>query len=321
MKDQLGRAYLKILKRHAPGVDAIGLSERLIEAAELIHDINTEEAGIADLPVDLASLGPVSREPREVRDEPRTSPPKIASPPPAQNAVVAAVSQSQRILLPSDPEFAQALAGQGLGLNGNKKIISASEIRRPVRRASNLPEVEYWSPADLIQTIIQNTPEELEIQTEDREGHPRKITVQRNTHNNAGLGTVTLTYKHASVTETDGFLTARHAFSVNTKDIDIEAAMENIKAQLGGMYQPKPASMEPQSGPDPGPLRLQNAAMIDRHEDRFEPGMNPGGHVYEREPVGEEKGRWHSDASVVVPKLRSSLSRQNDQLAPVGRRF
>lgn len=305
LKDQLGRAYLTVLRKHAPSINAIALSERLLEAAELIVDMNVQESGIAALPMDFRDLG-------EPKDEPRAAPPEVIAPPTPRNAVIQQPDRSKTsmLVLPGDPGFNDSKPED---LGKNKRVVSAPELRRPTRRPSNAPEIPFWSEFELLEMIARETPKELTIDTNDREGRPRRLIVKQDVHNNAGQGTVTLSYKHESVADNDGYLTAKAQFSLYDKEIDISAAMEDLKEQLAGKYSPKPASMAPtESGPEK-PLAMllheageNSAGMRDEIREGFQPG-----YASTADPYGDDQKNV----------IKAGLRRQNDQLAPAGRRF
>ena len=316
-KDRLGMAFLTVLKRHfavSKNGDAIALSERLLEATELVYNFEHEDSGIAEVPVDLQEIG--RQELPEVRfreplDEPRSFPYKeqraeVLAPPSPKNAVVPqrhpqnGEPPKSLLTLPGDPGFNETKPAD---LDKDKKkVISASAMRRPTRRPSNAPELPHWSEWDLSNELSKETPEDLVIEATDRQGTLRKITVSRNVHVQAGLGTVSLTYKHASVADSDGFLTAKHGFSVYDRELHITDAMDDIRAQLAGQYRAKPETMEPVAGPDPGPLRLD---MRNQPGDYYESTLQAGAAMVQ-DPVAT---------------VKAGVRQDNDRLAPAGSRF
>jgi hypothetical protein len=175
---------------------------------------------------------------------------------------------------------------------------------KPKPKARELPK---WEEADLIDAIAKATPSEIAIDTHDRQGRPRRLIVKRNILNQAGMGSVLLTYKHPAINDTPADAStivpmSKVPFSIYDAEIDIEKAMASTAAQLKTAYGPKPEHMEPSSGPEPGPLRLDM--------------QNQPGEYY-----GEQYIPGQAMVADPVAVMIEAARRENDALAPSGSRF
>lgn len=313
-KDQIAKAIYTTLKnvfRRNPAPDLIDLSDRLVDAVELVHSMHSEEVGIADVPRSLqdasdASLAPhrpVSTEwPLEVdRERPRVEPA-----PPARNAVVKADSPKSALVLPGDPEFNDPTP--------KKPMRILRPTSSPVKKELEKP---CWEEADLINAILSATPEKVDVDVKDREGRTVRLTMNRNVHNQAGMGSVLLTYVHPQVNTQPADASTiipmgKWSFSVFKSEIDINEAMngdKGIMIQLKGAYSARPESMVPDSGPEPGPLRLDMRNQPgDFHSEHLVPGQKQLADPYVRN-------------NEILQQTLQRERKENDSLAPMGHRF
>ena len=311
-KNEIAKFTYQTIKQYVarnPKPDLIDLNERIIDAVELAYNMHTEESGIADVPESLQdvsdrSLPPVEEVVWDIQKlEPVRERPRVTPPPKAVGAVVP--RDPSPLVLPGDPQFKETLDGKQVGKQPLK-------ILRPtVAPRKKELEKPVWDEGDLINAILSSTPQEIEFDTHNREGQTVRLKVQRNVHNQAGMGSVLLTYKHAAINDQPAdastiILMAKVPFSVFQQEIDIETAMNGptgIMQQLYGMYRARGEHMEPQSGPEPGPLRLEmgRGTMGDSYGESFQPGAST----------------VQNPQNVIIDRQR----KENDSLAPQGHRF
>lgn len=310
LKDRLCKAIHLTLTRSA-GRDPIDVTERIADAVELLLDIANEDSGIATVPEDLRTQAPAEtpwdfrrNQPAAEAEKPSTPPkPRLVNPPPARGATELSAPapkvSSSVIALPGTPEYAEADPSK----KESRTVITAVEVRR---KTGNKPGAQVaapqWADGDLMDTVIQNTPETIEFEPDGLEGKVA-LRAKKNCHCLPGIG-AELTYKHEAVSDNDGFLIAKHSFSIYDKELDIDAAIDDILRQLKGKYRPRNEKMEPDSGPEPGPLRLDM---------RSQPGERVRIELTDRDRIAGPEG---TGADMVLRDIR----RSNDALAPAGRR-
>ena len=300
-KTQLCKLIHRTLKR-CSGRDAIDTTERVADAVELWYDMVTEDSGVAVLPKELRQPEPEREAPWDIQENrPATAPPvKIVAPPPARNAVVpAAPRERSPIVLPGSPEFQETESNVAQG-----GVISAVDVRR---RTGNAPgkiqaPVQEWTEGDLIDTILKNTPQYIDFETDGPEGRPLKFRVMQNVINLPGIG-AQLTYKHDQVAQSDGFLIAKEDFSLFKREIDLNSSMDRIMAQLHGKYRYRDKGTLQPTMPPEVPLRVDlkgpqgDQASID--------GNNYQTGVVINDPHGA---------------VRADVARSNEALTPAGER-
>lgn len=307
-KDLICRAIFQTLRRSSGISDPVGLSERIADNIEFAIDLDTQPDGIAEIPADM-------RDAAFLRDHKSSDGPdeveKIQLAPPPRNAIVPASPKAKSmIVMPGDREFKEAGDRRINPTEVAKRplITAPTQLSRPRRQASNSPEVQHWDYAELSDAVNKNTPDSITFDIDGPEGRPVKIRVEKNVMTQQGMGTVILSYKHPQVSASvSGNVTvdliAKVPFSLYTKEIDLQDAMEGpkgIMAQLQGMYRYRESMPAPRTV-DPGPLRIdmKNQPGEDYKSD-FTPGESPV------DPYG---------------KVLEGVRRANDSAAPAGKRF
>ena len=252
-KLQLCKWIHRTIKK-AQGCDAIEMTERVADAVEMFWDMQTEDSGVAVLPQELRQPEPEREAPWDIQENRPAPPPvKIVAPPPARNAVVPATPrETSPIVLPGSPEFQETESNVAQG-----GVISAVDVRR---RTGNAPgkiqaPVQEWTEGDLIDTILKNTPQYIDFETDGPEGRPLKFRVMQNVINLPGIG-AQLTYKHDQVAQSDGFLIAKEDFSLFKREIDLNSSMDRIMAQLHGKYRYRDKGTLQPTMPPEVPLRV-----------------------------------------------------------------
>ena len=317
--DQMAKAIHATLQsyfRRNQKSDLVVLSEKLLDTVELVHSMQTEESGIAAVPESWQDTGDRSLAPVQpavdwpLEAERSRERPNVQPPPAARNAVVSPESRSP-IILKDDPEFNETLQGKVVGRTPVKILRPTAA---PRKKESEKP---VWEEGDLINRINEATPAFVEFETANREGKMVRIRCNKNIHNQAGMGSVLLTYVHPQINTQPADASviipmAKVPFSVYMPEIDIETAMNGpngIMVQLKGMYRARAENMEPTSGPDPGPLRLDMRTQPgDYHAEAFTPG------------VGQTADPYQRDNAILQGALNRER-RENDSLAPQGHRF
>lgn len=304
IRKQIAKRVAHSLKRQlARTADPIDLTEAAMDVVELEWDMHFEEAGIASIPESLREPGD---EPVDVRALAES---RISRPPLSRESIQPVPAPEKRLItMPGDAEFS---APPDVSDKPKRGVLSAMEFqRRPVTQAgANIPEREYWDYATLAEAITKNTPDKISFRG-TREDGPVTLPAIRNVMCQIGQGNVVLTYRHPAVAENvSGNVTvdliAKHAFSTYDREVDVDKAMDSIMRQLEGMYRWRPDSMQPVTGPEPGPLRLDMKTQPGAyHEERFEPGQHAG-----------------LSSDQIRQSALNRVSRDNDSLAPEGRRF
>ena len=318
LKDKFARYIHKSLEKGLKKTqDAILLTEDLLDVIEIVYDMETEESGVASVPEvirkDVGALG--------------------VTPPPAPSSLVhksVATDPGEGkgvILMPGDPGYAEAKPP-----DAERKVFSAGSVKRRAlvnaRRPSNLTETPKWADSELIALVNENTPEFIDFEPEGMPGV--SLRAHKNVLNQAGLGSVLLTYKHAAVGDNMGsgavegqgvslgLLVARVPFSVYDETQDIENALEGpkgVKAQLKGMYKARPETMEPSSQGEAlplgrGGLRFDTSSlpMGDHHEEHFTHGLAA---------TSDPHADRGSDS--ILREAMKNLAGSNSRLVPPGR--
>ena len=314
LKDRFAKHIYKSLERQLKRTqDPIILSEDVVDAVEWIYDIVHESEGIAAVPPSLQG-------------------PTLDPPPPPRGALfhkdVATDPGEAKsvILMPGDPGYSDALPPEV-----ERKVFSAgSGVKRRAasssRKPSNLVETPKWEVSDLIALIDRETPATIEFTPDGMEGSKVVLVAHKNILNQAGLGSVLLTYKHAAVGDNTGggavegqgvslgLLTARVPFSVYDETQDIDSAIDGpkgIKVQLRGMYKARPETMDPVAGgsaPRLGPGRAGADPMGDSLDERLVPGFQSTSDPY------ADRG---SDS--ILREHLLNLANSNKGLVPPGR--
>ena len=307
---EIGKAIFHTLKRNKSN-DMIVLSEAIKEAVVLSIVMNTEDSGVAEISEETAWNLQAMQAERPVKKAQLQSaiPP---APPKSVQPVDPAAGRDRLIILPGDPEFKADLKAP----TGEKVVIAALEpTRKGKRPAANVEEVQYWDPGQLIAEIDKNTPNEIHWYMEHPERGQIPMLAKKNIINQAGLGSVVLTYKHPSVTDHPSpnnihDLTAKVYFSVYKQEFDVEAALVDIEAQLKGMYKYR-EPMEPSSGPEPPPLgssgmtfNMRSNPMGTTYEDRFDPNLKPS--------IMDNDARWAANKGAAMQRVYSSNKKAAD---------
>jgi hypothetical protein len=182
------------------------------------------------------------------------------------------------IVMPTDPEFNQTKPADVSVRPGTIKASMKRAIKRP---GSNAPQKQYWDEAELIDKILETTPEEIPFDIERADGSPFRITAKRNVINKQGLGGVSLTYKDPRVGEGGEItLVAQHPFSLYDEVIDVEAGLKSIVAQLVGIYRDRSGGMQ-------DPVAVGAEPDMNMIRARIAAGAAAGGKIDPKLGVGE----------------------------------
>ncbi len=311
-QDRLCKAIHTTLRKYV-GRDLIFTTERIMDAVEWLWDMESEEVGIASVPEAMRE------QPWDLHRNAPAEPARVERPPLPKGAIVPASTAPSKgtIIVPGDPEFKvprekiKEALDTAPRSNIGHGIVRSVGIKRRERPGANLTEAQYWDYTDLNDVIMKNTPVEVEFQTEGPTG-PITLKAVRNTKCQIGLGNVILSYKHPSMADdTENHsaggrvvwsLAAQESFSLYQKEFNFNEVLEKIMDQLRGLYRARPDSMEPQSGPEPGPLRLDMRTQAgESYSDNFEVGAG-----LVEDPSGTVQRR---------------VTQSNNSLAPPGRRF
>ena len=286
LKDRMAKYIHKAISNSVTrggAIDPIDLTERIVDSVELVHDMYFEESGIAAIP---EALRQQSGEP--AWDHRSNAPaaevedwrPHFLTPPPPPSKAMTPVGQAGKslIVMPSDPEFNQTKPADVPVRPG---VFKASMKKAPKRPGSNAPQKQYWDEAELIDKILETTPEEIPFDIERADGSPFRIVAKRNVINKQGLGGVSLTYKDPRVGEGGEIsLVAQHPFSLYDETIDVEEGLKSIVAQLVGIYRDRSGGMQDPvavgAEPDMNMIRAKIAA-----------GAAAGGKIDAKLGVGE----------------------------------
>lgn len=320
LKDKFARYTQKALEKGLKKTtDSILLAEEVVDALEIVYDMANEESGIVGVPSGIPSPTLDAFPP----------PPSRGAVVPHKDVAVDPDESGRMVLMPGDKGF-----GDAAPPDADKKVFSApgSSVRRRVgssRRPSNLPDLPRWEVHDLITLIDQNTPPYIEFEPKGLEG---KISLRANKNvlNQAGMGSIMLTYKVPGVGDdigggaiegqavSLGLLTARVPFSVYDETQDVTKALETITAQLKGAYKNRggPGStMEPTAtgGAVPlgsGGLRFDTDSlpMGDYHEEHFQRGL-----------PSTSDPRADRGSDTILQGAMKSLANSNTKLVPPGR--
>ncbi len=324
MKDQIAKVVFKTVSNAiARGpIDAIDLSERVLDGVELVYDMHTEEAGIASIPealrADNSAFAPhPAWDHRENSPgEPEDNRPHFLAPPPTKQSVtpVAQAKPASVIVLPGDPGFSTNPSATQKDDTARPGLVRAS-LKKTVRRpASNAPQKQYWDEAELMQTILANTPEKIVFEITRADGAPFKVSAERNVQNKQGLGSVVLTYKDPRFGEGGNVVMQSNVpFSLYDESVDFDAALESTAKQLSGLYQDR-------SGGNPEPTAFGPPPNLGAY---MQNGM-PGGNVridIDRDDMGRAiviDSPLHADrgADRVLQSILSTVKRGNSGLVP-----
>lgn len=239
------QAILKALTRviiKNSGQDPITMAERCTDALETLIEASDEGDGIPPLSI--------AREPAQ---EPRRTTP---APPPASTG-------KSPIILPTDKEFKDAVKEHGRG------GLVLSKVGQP----SDRRQAKLWSYETMVDALMQGTPEEFYFQPDGTPDGTR-VLAKRNILTLQGTDTVRLMYANPqmgddSIQPGDNFsggkcaisLQATVTFTLFDESLDIPVAMAHIMEQCRGLYRARNKTMSPDSGPEPGPLRMEGSPM------------------------------------------------------------
>jgi len=332
LKDKLARAIVATLKQ-VRSKDPIDIAERMIDNIELVIDMETEESGIAGVPPEMQPEIALDWEQVQAAGKQQAKERPKLQIPPSRAAVVPVEPASRLIAMPGDPGFDDSKPAEV-----GKRRISALDIQRtpPKRPGSNVQERQYWDESTLMQTILENTPEQIEFKTTGPDGEERILPAIRNVHNQQGMGSVVLTYRHPRVDDrASGDVTvdlvAKWPFSLYEEHVDVDKAFQDPKGilvQLEGQYRVAlgGAAPDPHYTPEPARLStsfLRQAAMagevtIQGDMDGNGRLLNPGGAIgpkrWNQDTQQEEYVPWEGGAS---EQIRSSVLQRNDSIVPV----
>jgi hypothetical protein len=336
LKDQFAKGIYQVLKRNVPQDKAVDLSEKLLDTIELLYDMANEEAGIASVPDVLRQDPPLDVDMDEITQDTR---PHFLTPPPAKESAtqVNRTEGKRLIAMPGDKDFKQPPGEDGT-IKPGKVRASMVKQKAMVRPGSNAPQKQHWAESDLIQTIVDNTPDVIPFDIADPNGNAVRIVAKRNVINKQGLGSVVLTYKDDRMADTGSdknvlTLVAQVPFSLYDEEQDFDESLtgdRGIIAQLQGIYRDRSSGVsDPVAvGPEPD-MNMIRA--------RISAGAAQGGKIDSKIGVGDA-ARIELDPSLRISGnthvsyeersrdaiLQSALQqarRGNDSLAPAGKRF
>ena len=241
LKDALGRVIHSTIGRSVKrggAIDPIDLAESIIESIEVPIDMFYEDSGIGSMPP--GGLPQAETPAWDIRANAPAPPdddrPHFLAPPAASKAVVPAAPAASRVLvMPGDPDFnAPEPKGAVLRPGSVKSYIRKGSLLPLLRRSGTKgPARPLWDEAELMQTVIENTPNDLNFEVRRNNGQIVPITVNKNVQSIPGVG-ASLTYSHPGAGE--AIPPAKHVFSIFDEGADMDAAMLDIATQLQGIW-------------------------------------------------------------------------------------
>lgn len=262
-RDMLAKFILDGLRK-TERADPIVRTEILLDRVDLFLQTQTEESGVGVLsstPLNSEVIDYPVKVDANARQMAAPQPPPVA-PAAVLRAPSADPDPEKLVAMPGDKEFSEYSGS----VNLNKV--------RPRRKPHTQSTRPQWDAGDLIRAIEDYFPKEIAFTPN---GMPQtvKVVANRNILNMPSNDLIRVEYASSQVNEggggvqqTEGIpdqpvvfgLTARWTFSLFDAEQDFEGALrgkdKGIIDQLRGLYKPRGRSMEPNSGPDPGPLRF-----------------------------------------------------------------
>lgn len=287
-EDKLLRAFYKTISRY-PGcaewsdTDKLTLCGRIIERlSDMVDDAETGTGQPLRITRESEQIPEeLWRHKRELERERRAVQPINGAPKPAPAA-------PRLILSPDDPEFhkAEQMLAEERGQRP-PAAVAVSRVAEPT--GAGLKPVQYWTYEALSQALHEKFPEKVSFTPNGRD-YP--ITAVRNVQVKIGTDQVRLEYAHESMGQDSiepagSFemgrvsigLIASKSFSLYTRQIDVDGAMQDLYDQLCGLYQDRSnLASEVALSPSPmesiinGTLSLEKNPMQTSIRERMEPG-------------------------------------------------
>ena len=244
-EQKLHTAFVNVITRNR-GADPLTLADKLVERLAYLMEDADSSFGVDPIritrsePETLApELEPVKRKLERERG--------AALPPP----------QSSIIIMPETEEFKQAekmISGEG------SRNVKPTRLSR-VTDASKPPQ-KYWDYASLIQQLARSTPEKFYFTPNGRPD--AKILAVRNIISQQGLDQVRIEYGNPGISDDrmdeagddKSFvlgLKATKIISLFEPEVNIESIMDDLEAQLKGLYQDR-TNMQSEVPLPPSPM-------------------------------------------------------------------